>query len=541
MGLGIGPNSNIWQTFQVTVPSSVCSALKPNYKISYSLLPTRRESNKGLAHGLAYLPSLSGSCSSRGNSLKRACSASSDEIFDTESSKQIEELARRFSLVDDENEIEKETTCTVSETFGKGRLFEGEDEVNLREFSSLKFDSLEPSLFGIEPEPPHWTERDEIVRINIERRVNRVEIPLSLRIIKRKQQWEEGLKESGDFTCCSLKRAFSSMVFMIRELQSYALHIRESIYYEDLQVIIDKAQRDINASFVWLFQQVFSQTPTLMVDVMVLLANFTAYSMSDNMVITENEKENQVQPQFGAITIRSFSTSSSSVDNNGSGSGGDGGKVSPIASGTGGGDNNLGTSSVSIQYPNVVPNEIFEVSWSTNDLLTSEEVSLWESMVEEASRMRVQMRGVGLDHQTMQQLVSPVTVEIESDDYVDYFRTDLFYQMSLSQDPNNPLLLSNYAQYLFLVAHDNDRAEECFKRAVLVEPADGEALSQYADFLWMARKNMWEAEERYQQAMAAEPDNPTHISKYANFLWNTGAEETCVSLNTSNDDYNKVL
>lgn len=537
MELGIGPNSNSWQTFQLTITSSVCSVLKPSYKISSFLLPTRRESNKGLAYGLAYLRSLSGSCSSRGNSLKRACSASSDEIFDTESSKQIEELARRFSLVDDENEIEKETTCTVSETFGKGRLLEGEDEVNLREFSSLKFDSLEPSLFGIEPEPPHWPEGDEIVRINIERRVNRVEIPLSLRIIKRKQQWEEGLKESGDFTCCSLKRALSSMVFMIRELQSYALHIREIIYYEDLQVIIDKAQRDINTSFVWLFQQVFSQTPNLMVDVMVLLANFTVYSMSDNMVITENEKENQVQPQVGAITIRSFSTSSSSIDNNG----GDGGKVSPIASGTEGGDNNLGTSSVSTQYPNVVPNEIFEVSLSTNNLLTSEEVSLWESVVEEASRMRVEMRGVGLDHQTIQQLVSPVTVEIESDDYVDYFRTDLFYQMSLSQDPNNPLLLSNYAQFLFLVAHDNDRAEECFKRAVLVEPADGEALSRYADFLWMARKNTWEAEERYQQAMAAEPDNSTHVSKYANFLWNTGAEETCVSLNTSNDDYNKFL
>lgn len=457
MGLGIGSNSNSWQTFQLTLPSSVCSVLKPSYKISSSLLPTHRESNKGLAYGLAYLPSLSGSCSSRGNSLKRACGATSDESFDTESSKQIEELARRFSLVDDENEIEKETTCTVSETFGKGRLLEGEDEVNLREFSSLKFDSLEPSLFGIEPEPPHWPELDENVRINIEQRVNRVEIPLSLRIIKRKQQWEEGLKGSGDFTCCSLKKSFSSMVFMIRELQSYALHIRESIYYEDLQVIIDKAQRDINASFVWLFQQVFSQTPTLMVDVMVLLANFTVYSMSDNMVIAENEKESQVQPQFGAITIRSFSTSSSSIDNNGSSSGGDGGKVSPIASGTEGGDNILGISSASIQYPNVVPDEIFEVSLSKNKLLTSEEVSLWESMVEEASRMRVEMRGVGLDHQTMQQLVSLVTVEIESDDYVDYFRTDLFYQMSLSQDPNNPLLLSNYGQFLFLVAHDNDR------------------------------------------------------------------------------------
>lgn len=519
MGLRIGPNAKSWETFHLTAPSSVCSSLKPAYKISSSLLSTRRGSNKALGYGLANLPSVSGSCCSRGNSLKRACSADSNDFSNKELAKQLEDLVKRFDLDDDEYEIEKETACTVSETLEKTGLVEAKDEVKLREFSSMKLDALEPSMLGIEPEPPQWPERDEVVRFSIEHRVNRVEIPLSLRIIKRKLQWEASLKESREFNCCSVKKAFSSMVFMIREIQSHALHIRESLYDEDLQGIIDKVQSDINASFVCLFQQVFPRTPSLMVYVMILLANFTVYSMSDNMV----------QPESGAMPTSSISTSSSSING--------GGKVSPIASGTEVGDKNLGISSLSNRYPNV-PDEVFEVSLSRNEVLTSdEEINLWESMVAEASRMR----GDGLDHLTRQQLVSPVKVEIESDNYESYFRTDLFYQMSLSKEPNNPLLLSNYAQFLYLVSHDNDRAEECFKRAVLVKPTDALTLSRYADFLWMVRKDMWAAEERYLQAVAAEPDNPFHGSKYATFLWSTGGEGTCFPLNTANDDYDKVL
>lgn len=78
-----------------------------------------------------------------------------------------------------------------------------------------------------------------------------------------------------------------------------------------------------------------------------------------------------------------------------------------------------------------------------------------------------------------------------------------------------------------------NRAEECFKRAVEVEPEDGEALNQYANFLWMVRKDLWGAEERFLQAMAAEPGNPYHVSNYATFLWNTGGGDTCFPLQPS--------
>lgn len=174
-------------------------------------------------------------------------------------------------------------------------------------------------------------------------------------------------------------------------------------------------------------------------------------------------------------------------------------------------------------------------------------MGLWNSMVEEANEMRggdvmENEQGLGfVDHINIHEevdglreekleFVSPVRIEIEGDEYGEYYSTNLVYQIGLSQDPKNTLLLSNYAQFLWLVSRDYDRAEECFKRAIQLDPSDAEVVSQYANFLWLVRKDLWGAEERYQQAMAAEPENSFHASKYASFLWNTGAEDTCYPL-----------
>lgn len=89
--------------------------------------------------------------------------------------------------------------------------------------------------------------------------------------------------------------------------------------------------------------------------------------------------------------------------------------------------------------------------------MSEEEMNLWNSMVEEAMRMQAGTRDEALDHDTMQRLVSPVMAAMEADDQSDYLRTELLYQMSISEEPNNPLLLANYAQFLYLVVHDHDR------------------------------------------------------------------------------------
>lgn len=256
-----------------------------------------------------------------------------------------------------------------------------------------KREILEPSFLGIQPEPPSWPEREEILRLSFERKVKSVGIPLSIRMIKKKLQLEEGLKdEASKLNNCSVKKSFSSMLFMLHELQNHALQTRELLCGEDLESVMVKLNREMDDSFVWLFQQVFSETPTLMVDVMVFLSNFSLFSMSNNNSSLMNE----------------------------------------------------------VLHGDVVQNE------GVKKELTEEEEKLWNFMLEEASKMQRELRGEDLDHETMMKFLSPVSVEIEGDQYEEYEKTDAYYKKHINLAPYNSLLLSNYAQFLFLVMKDND-------------------------------------------------------------------------------------
>lgn len=396
---------------------------------------------------------------------------------------------------------------------------------------------------------PPW-EEDEIIQASIERKANSVDLPLSLRIIKRKLQWQDGFREAGESAYCSVKKAFSSMVFIIRELQSFTLQMREILYYEDLQGILVRVQKEMHASFVWLFQQVFSHTPTLMVYVMILLANFTVYSMACNTSLAATpppaaayhesasmvEVHDQRSHKFDSSSIKSFSVLSSSSGKTTSigGNNGGGGKIRPVGSGT---DGDGGFDRMD-HFRTIVPDGASQLSSfgttreaeSVSGEVDKEEVNLWNSIVDEASQM--QMTDESLDHETMKRFVSPVTAKIEADDYADYFRTELLYQTGLAQESNNPLLLANYAQFLYIVAHDYDRAEEYFKRAIAVEPPDAESFSKYASFLWRVRNDLWAAEETFLEAISADPTNSYHAANYAHFLWNTGGEDTCFPLSS---------
>jgi hypothetical protein len=88
--------------------------------------------------------------------------------------------------------------------------------------------------------------------------------------------------------------------------------------------------------------------------------------------------------------------------------------------------------------------------------LTEEEEKLWNFMLEEASKMQKELRGEDLDHETMMKFVSQVSVEIEGDQYEEYEKTEAYYKKHIGLTPYNSLLLSNYAQFLFLVMKDND-------------------------------------------------------------------------------------
>ncbi|KAF5939597.1 hypothetical protein HYC85_023856 [Camellia sinensis] len=525
-------------------PQTLASTVSPSLK--------RRSFSDG---ALVFQSSLFGTKISRSRScdkpkskcktIRRACSASLDAFSDEEFSKKMKELAMRFQLLDDNDENTIETTESEM-------VCDYNNSVNQ---NSSKFNFLESQRLFDPVEPPDWLGRDEIIPASIERKANSVELPLSLRMIKRKKQWQEGVREAGESAYCSVKKAFSSMVFIIRELQSFTLQMREALYYEDLQGILVRVQKEMHASFVWLFQQVFSHTPTLMVYVMILLANYSVYSMANNAAIAATpppssaaemesvsvlEDQNQNQKKFDSSSIKTFSVSSSSGKTASiGGNNGGGGKFRRVASGTDGGDE-----SASLNYHRtMVPDGVSSIGnpakiKEEEELSAREELKVWNSIVEEASKMQARLRDEALDHETLQRFVSPVTAKIEADDYADYFRTELLYQRGLAQDPNNPLLLANYAQFLYLVTQDFDRAEEYFRRAVKVEPPDAEALSKYACFLWQARKDLWAAEETYLEAISADPTNSYYAANYAHFLWNTGGEDTCFPIDTNTDDPN---
>jgi len=308
-----------------------------------------------------------------------------------------------------------EIACAVSDITPNKQLKNFSGRGSSEEFRITEPEVLEPSLLGIQPEPPSWPERDEILRLSFERKVNSVEIPLSIRMIKKKLQLEEGFKEAGELTeltNCSMKKTFSSMMFIMHELQRQALQTRESLCGEDLESVMAKLGREMDASFVWLFQQVFWKTPTLMVDVMVLLANFLVFSTNDNTV---------------KAIIPSMITKATPLTNDES-------KVQHLLDGT---DADQG------EY--------------VKQELSEEEEMLWNSLQEEAAILQKELRSYVLDHETRQRFVAPVSVELEGDHYEEYIKTDLYYKKHLLQTPHCSLLLSNYAQFLFLVLHDIDR------------------------------------------------------------------------------------
>ncbi|XXG66414.1 hypothetical protein AAC387_Pa05g3899 [Persea americana] len=535
--------------------------------------------------------SYSYSRSSRSQSLWRSCSSrGSDAFFD-------EEFAGSLRETTDDGDAELEnasssnpkSSSSIDGMEGKDGFammynrnhnsdFPHNSNNNLRLSSSSNNSySNSPSsrrAFGSEA----VAEEGEMISASVEHKANSVDFPLSLRMLKRKkkqrQEWEEGEGLFGESSAsasssaaagagsCSVKKAFSSMVFMIRELHTYTLHMREMVFPHhqlgmgmgmgmgmDLQGVLARVRKEMHASFVWLFQHIFSSTPTLMVYVMILLANFTVYSMTATAAIAppprptmeattaaseSHHHHHQQQQRFDPLSTIKGRTASVG------GSGGGGGKVRPMAGATDGGGDGRFEDSFD-QHRTMFRDEMSSSSRATSlgngnpaaavsqekGEEKEEELKLWNSIVEEASRMQ---GDVYLDHDTMHRLVSPVTVVMEPEDYTHYLWTDLLYQRAVSEEPDNPLILSNYAQFLYLVVHDLDRAEEMFKRAVGVGPPDADSLSRYASFLWVARNDLAGAEEKFLEAIEADPTNTIHAANYAHFLWNTGGEDTCYPL-----------
>lgn len=552
-------------------------------------------------------------CKRPGRRLRKTCSACMGDISDDDYLRRLQEMALQCHTSEDtEEEASKAAEQPKSSSMNHNQKGLAEDNrigensmISVKErnsrfehtgaLNSRPFPSAQPDNNFCWPEPDWNKEGINVSRISpvsLEKKADGVGLPLSLRMLKRKQYKERGItpKQEGfrnslaevvtESACCSVRKAFSSMVFIIRELQSYTIQMRQILCYGDLQELVSSVQKEMHASFVWLFQQVFSCTPALMVSVMILLANFTVYSMGNNVALasipsvesptatisvlengkgTGNMGVKEALAKFVAENPSDNLNLSSPhfVDlspeqgllNMGDGSGGTGGGNSAIAGGADGDAHFDGTSQNQAMFleDNSVKPSItsFANPTSTKDggsidnrveeSVPVDQISIenqkWEEFLKEAfEELEFSTKDEALDHKTMQRFVSPISVKLEPDNYLCYDRTNLHYQQAISAEPDNPLLLSNYAQFLHLVAHDHDRAEEYFQRAMKLDPSDGEVIGKYAHFLWLARADLSSAEEAFLDAIAADPADPFHAGSYAHFLWNTGGEDTCYPL-----------
>jgi hypothetical protein len=338
---------------------------------------------------------------------------------------------------------------------------------------------------------------------SVERSASSVGLPLSLRMLKRRKQqqqqqqleqgrWDERLIDcAGESARAAVGRAFSSMVLIIRELQSFTLQMREALFYEDLQGVLARVHSEMHASFVWLFQHIFSGTPALMVSLMLLLANFTVYSMGDSvaaaailppphaavaaveMVDTQQpEQSSHFQQRFDTPALKTFSTGrTASVGGNGDG----GGKVRPVAGATGDGQSD---ESSYRQSGAVLPQDVSQLQAtplgagagseaSVSDSMPVEEAQqtvqdelvIWKRISDEATRMQASVRAEELmDPEILEQLVAPVEAPKPDVAYSsEHVATAQRYEQAVSEEPNSSLLLANFAQFLYQVQGDIDR------------------------------------------------------------------------------------
>lgn len=94
-----------------------------------------------------------------------------------------------------------------------------------------------------------------------------------------------------------------------------------------------------------------------------------------------------------------------------------------------------------------------------------------------------------------------------------------YYEQMLKSDPTNALLLRNYGKYLQEVEKDFVKAEECYGRAILACPEDGDVLSLYGKLIWETQRDESRAKSYFDQSVTASPNDCTVLGSYAHFMW----------------------
>lgn len=115
------------------------------------------------------------------------------------------------------------------------------------------------------------------------------------------------------------------------------------------------------------------------------------------------------------------------------------------------------------------------------------------------------------------------------------------YMRMIKENPHNPVLLRNYAQFLSQSKGDLLGAEEYYSRAILADPTDGETISQYAMLIWQLHRDKYKASSYFKRAVQASPEDSDVLAAYARFLWQTEEDEDDEEEETLDDHHGAPL
>ncbi|RDX93303.1 hypothetical protein CR513_24451 [Mucuna pruriens] len=94
-----------------------------------------------------------------------------------------------------------------------------------------------------------------------------------------------------------------------------------------------------------------------------------------------------------------------------------------------------------------------------------------------------------------------------------------YYKKMIDENPNNPLFLKKYAQFLLQSKKDHQAAEDYYSRAIVADPSDGEMISEYGKLVWELHHDEEKASFLFEQAVQATPGDSTVLAAYTCFLW----------------------
>lgn len=96
-----------------------------------------------------------------------------------------------------------------------------------------------------------------------------------------------------------------------------------------------------------------------------------------------------------------------------------------------------------------------------------------------------------------------------------------YLKKMIDENPNNPLFLKKYAQFLLQSKRDPQAAEDYYSRAVVADHSDGGMISEYAKLVWELHHDHEKASFLFEQAVQATPGDSNVLAAYTCFLWET--------------------